>query len=142
MTCAGLRPTRRRAFARGRAESTDLAGQGGNDGLGVDQGRVAQVVEAVRAEDLSAGLEPDGLAEGDAVLGEQLWGHAAQGTEHGPASVDDLDLAVAAATRHVHQLNVLVASSHAENLKSLLTLLLRHGGYIEVALQQGHWNKG
>ncbi len=74
----------------------DLAGQGGDDGLGVDQGGVAQVVEAVRAEDLSAGLEPDGLAEGDAVLGEQLWGHAAQGSEHGPASVDDLDLAVAA----------------------------------------------
>ena len=73
-----------------------LAGQGGDDGLGVHQGGVAQVVEAVRAEDLSAGLEPDGLAEGDAVLGEQLWGHAAQGSEHGPASVDDLDLAVAA----------------------------------------------
>ena len=77
-----------------------LAGQGGDDGLGVDQRGVAQVVEAVRAEDLSAGLEPDGLAEGDAVLGKQLWGHAAQGTEHGPPGVDDLDLAVAAAQAH------------------------------------------
>ena len=74
----------------------DLAGQGGDDGLGVDQRGVAQVVEAVRAEDLSAGLEPHGLAKGDAVLGEQLGQHAAQSAEHGPAGVDHLDLTVAA----------------------------------------------
>ncbi len=80
-----------------------LAGQGGDDGLGVDQRGVAQVVQAVRAEDLSTSLEPDGLAEGDAVLGEELWGHAAQGAEHGPAGVDDLDLAVAAGRTQICQ---------------------------------------
>ena len=78
-----------------RAEYLD--GQGGNDGLGVDQGRVAEVVQAVRAEDLSTGLEPHGLAEADArVLGEQLWGDASESAKHGPAGVDDLDLTVAA----------------------------------------------
>lgn len=78
-----------------------LAGQSGDDGLGVDQGGVAEVVEAVRAEDLSASLEPHSLAEGHArVLRKELWGNAAQGAEHGPAGVDDLDLAVAAAHRY------------------------------------------
>ena len=62
----------------------------------MDQRGVAQVVQAVRAEDLSASLEPDSLAEGDAVLGQELWGHTAQGAEHGPAGVDDLDLTVTA----------------------------------------------
>ncbi len=105
---------------------------------------VAQVVEAVGAEDLGTSLEPHRLAElrssGPAqpqqrsgkyqlhaaqcqcfvgaaqhlkmlmlwmpsmpggthrharVLGEQLWGDAAEGAEHGPAGVDDLDLPVA-----------------------------------------------
>ena len=60
----------------------------------MDEGGVAKVVQAAGGEDLGTGLPPDGLAEGDAVLGEQLWGHAAQGAEHGPPSVDDLDLTV------------------------------------------------
>ena len=45
-----------------------LAGQGGDDALCVHQGRVAQVVQAVAAEDLGASLEPDGLTERRAVL--------------------------------------------------------------------------
>ena len=72
-----------------------LAGQGGDDVLGVHQRRVAQVVEAALLEDLSAGLEPHGLTELHAVLGQQLGGDAAQGAEHRPASVDQLELAVA-----------------------------------------------
>ncbi len=68
----------------------------GDDGLGVDEGGVAEVVQATRGEDLGASLPPDGLAKGDAVLGQQLWGHAAQGSEHGPPRVDHLDLAVPA----------------------------------------------
>ena len=36
-----------------------LDGQGGDDGLCVDQRGVAQVVQAISAEDLCAGLEPD-----------------------------------------------------------------------------------
>jgi hypothetical protein len=127
-----------------------LAGQGGDDALCVDQGRVAQVVQAVAAEDLGARLEPDGLAELGAVLweagssvgsagcdvasdmycalqhithgthgelwmrwitqrramnqntstsrqgggaahaGQQLWGDAAEGAQHGPPCVDQL----------------------------------------------------
>ncbi len=45
-----------------------LAGQGGDDALCVHQRGVAEVVQAVRAEDLGAGLEPHRLAEGGAVL--------------------------------------------------------------------------
>ena len=39
---------------------------------------------------------PDSLAKLDAVLCEQLGGHAAQSSEHGPPGVDDLDLAIPA----------------------------------------------
>ena len=78
------------------AHEDDLDGQGGNDGLGVHQGGVAQVVQAARAEDLGASLEPGGLTELDAsVLLQQLGRHAAQSAQHGPAGMDDLDRAVA-----------------------------------------------
>ena len=74
-----------------------LGGQGGDDGLCVNEGGVAQVVQAVRAEDGSSRLEPDWLLELDAaVASEQLWGHAAEGSEHGPPSVDQLELTVPA----------------------------------------------
>ena len=36
-----------------------------------------------------------GYTHRDAVLCEELWGEAAEGAQHGPASVDDLDLTVA-----------------------------------------------
>ncbi len=57
---------------------------------------VAEVVQAAISEDLGASLEPHGLTEGDAALGQQLGGDAAQGAQHGPAGVDHLQLAVAA----------------------------------------------
>ena len=41
---------------------------------------------------------PDSLAKLDAVLCEQLRGHAAQSSEHGPPGVDDLNLAISAPT--------------------------------------------
>ena len=58
------------------------------------QARVAQVVQATVAEDLGPGLEPHGLAELDAVAGQQLREDAAKGAEHGPPGVDHLQLAV------------------------------------------------
>ena len=61
----------------------------------MDEAGVAQVVKASRAEDLGTGLEPHRLAELHTVLGQELWGHAPESTEHGPAGVDDLELAVA-----------------------------------------------
>ena len=53
-----------------RAENsgTDLAGQGGDDALCVHEAGVAEVVQAAGLEDLGAGLEPDSLTEGGAVL--------------------------------------------------------------------------
>ena len=56
---------------------------------------IAQVVQATVLEDLGTSLEPHGLTEGDAVLGQQLGGDAAQGAQHGPAGMDHLQLAEA-----------------------------------------------
>ena len=57
-----------RTQRRTTAQALHLAGQGGDDALCVDQGRVAQVVQAVAAKDLGTGLEPHCLTEGRAVL--------------------------------------------------------------------------
>ncbi|CAA7408466.1 unnamed protein product [Spirodela intermedia] len=82
------------AVALDGAHEDDLGGPDGQDALGVHQAGVAQVVQAALAEDLGPGLEPHGLAELDAVAGEQLREDAAQGAEHGPAGVDDFQFPV------------------------------------------------
>ena len=75
--------------------STHLAAEDGEDALRMDEAWVAEVVQAARLEDLGAGLEPYGLAKLDAVvLGQDLGRHAAERAKHGPASVDELELAV------------------------------------------------
>jgi hypothetical protein len=58
----------------------------------VDQAGLAQVVQAIISEDLGSGLEPDGLGGAGLV---ELGDEDAQGTEQGPAGMDDLDLTVA-----------------------------------------------
>mmetsp|Transcript_36638 Transcript_36638/g.79000 ORF Transcript_36638/g.79000 Transcript_36638/m.79000 type:complete len:279 (-) Transcript_36638:28-864(-) len=73
------------------AHQDDLACQDGNDGLGVDQRGVAQVVQATLGEDLGASLEPHRLSD---IAADDLGNDAAQGAQHSPASVDDLGLAV------------------------------------------------
>ena len=70
----------------------DLDSGDGDDGLGMDQTGLAQVVEASLGEDLGSGLEPDGLGGAGLV---ELGDEDAQGTEQGPAGMDDLDLTVA-----------------------------------------------
>ncbi len=75
--------------------NSHLGNDYGDNVLGVDQGGVAEVVEAIGAEDGGSSLEPDGLSQGHAVVGEQLGGHAAQSSQEGPAGVDDLGLAEA-----------------------------------------------
>ena len=52
---------------------------------------LTKVVEATLAKDLGAGLEPGGLGGSGLV---QLRDEDAQGTEQGPAGMDDLNLAV------------------------------------------------
>jgi hypothetical protein len=66
----------------------------GEDALRVDQARVAEVVEPALAEDLRARLEPHGLAELDAVPGEELREDAAERAQHRPPGVDHLQLPV------------------------------------------------
>ena len=61
----------------------------------MDERGVAQVVQAITAEDLCTGLEPDRLLEADAcILGQQLWGEDAESAKESPPGVDDLDLAI------------------------------------------------
>ena len=77
------------------AHEQNLAAEDGQDRLGVDEVRVAEVVETTVCEDLGASLEPNSLAEGDTgVLLQDLGEDAAERAEHGPASVDQLGLAV------------------------------------------------
>merc|ERR1719262_1512686 len=62
----------------------------------MDERRVAEVVEAAILEDLRAGFKPDGLRERHAGKGlEELRKKAAEGAEHRPASMDELELPVA-----------------------------------------------
>ena len=65
----------------GLSHQDDLDGDGGDDGLGVDQAGLAQVVEATIGEDLGTGLEPDGLGGSGLV---QLGDEAAQSSQEGP----------------------------------------------------------
>jgi hypothetical protein len=82
------------AVALDEAHEHDLTRPDGQDALRVYQVRVAEVVETALGEDLRAGLEPNGLAELDAVLGQDLGEHATERAQHGPAAVDHLQLAV------------------------------------------------
>jgi hypothetical protein len=74
----------------------NLASDGGNDGLSVDQRWVSEVVESVIGEDGGSSLEPDsGISEvSDSVVLEELWGQASEGSQHSPTGVDDLELSV------------------------------------------------
>ena len=74
----------------------NLGEESSSDGLGMDKSGVTKVVEATILENGGTDLEPDGLTKVDgAVALEELGDDASKSTEHGPASVDDLDLAVA-----------------------------------------------
>lgn len=80
-----------------RCRDANLSSDGGNDGLGVHEVGVAEVVEAAGGEDLGAGLEPDRLAKGNIrIPGQQLGGQDTEGAQHGPARVDQLRLPVPA----------------------------------------------
>ena len=65
----------------GLSHQDDLDGGDGDDGLGVDDALLAEVVDASLAEDLGAGLEPRGLGGAGLV---QLGDEAAEGSEEGP----------------------------------------------------------
>lgn len=78
------------------AHKDDLKSKDRGDALRVYEVWGAEIVEAFRGEDLGAGLEPDGLAESSAlVLGQDLGGDTAEGPEHGPPTVNHLELPVA-----------------------------------------------
>jgi hypothetical protein len=74
----------------------DLGEESSSDRLGVDESGVAEVVEATITEDGGTDLEPDSLAKVNGTVAlEELGNNASESTKHSPASVDDLDLAVA-----------------------------------------------
>ena len=62
-------------------------------------GKVSRLL-TIAVKDLCASLEPHGLLELDTKLVlQELREHAAQGAQHGPPSVDELDLTVPAGHR-------------------------------------------
>ena len=70
------------------AHEDDLDNDNSDNGLGMDEARLSEVVEAVLGEDLGTSLEPRGLGiRGLVKLGDE---HA-EGTEESPASMDDLN---------------------------------------------------
>lgn len=73
-----------------------LRGKDVDDGLRMDEAGVAEVVKATAVEDLATCLPPHCLSKGcSLVLGKQLGCEAPCCAKHGPAAVEDLDLAVA-----------------------------------------------
>ncbi|KAK2994988.1 hypothetical protein RJ640_030035 [Escallonia rubra] len=77
-----------------RTHQDNLSSPNGQDALGVDQVRVAQVVKSTLAKDLSSSLEPHSLTELDTVASQQLWKDTSEGSKHGPSAVDHLKLTV------------------------------------------------
>ena len=64
--------------------------------MGMDQARLAQVVQAILKEDLGTSLEPDSLAEWHAApLGQRLRKEVPQHTQHGPLGIDHIHHTVA-----------------------------------------------
>jgi len=79
----------------GSTHKDNLEREDSDDGLSVDEVRVAKVVKTTLSEDLSSSLEPDRLGDRDtSVLGEDFREEASKGTKHSEASVDDLSLTV------------------------------------------------
>lgn len=72
------------------AAHSHLDDQGGHNGVCVDQAGDAQVLQARGVKDLGARVEPSNVV----CALQQLWHDAAERSQHGPARVDDLDLAV------------------------------------------------
>ena len=68
----------------------DLDDQGSNDGVSVDNTGDAEVLDTFVREDLGTSIEPSDVSSVGGPFGDD----AAESTKHGPASVDDLDLAV------------------------------------------------
>ena len=109
----------------------NLDGNGGNDRLSMDQVGVAEVVEAVITEDGGTSLEPGGgITERDNTVGlEELGGQAAEGAKHGPAGMDDLDLAVAS--------EGLGVSGHTSGIPAIVTGVLTVKVAGDIALREG-----
>ena len=72
----------------------DLGDQSCDNGLGMDQRGVAEVVQATVGEDLGPSLEPNGLSDRSSVVSQQLGHDASEGSKHGPASMHQLSLTV------------------------------------------------
>ena len=69
----------------------DLDNNNSDNGLGMDEARLAEVVKATLSEDLGTSLEPRSLGRARLV---KLRDEHAESSEESPAGVDDLNLAV------------------------------------------------
>jgi hypothetical protein len=69
----------------------NLHDESSHNGVGVHQTIETEVLDTLVVEDLCSSLEPGNVSG----VGGPFWHNAAKGTKHGPAGVDQLDLAVA-----------------------------------------------
>ena len=68
----------------------DLDNQSGNNTVGIDESVDSEVLDTLVLEDLGTSIEPSNVSS----VGGPFWDQAAQGTEHSPAGVDQLQLSV------------------------------------------------
>ena len=93
-TVKSLRPFKVATIVTVTLNSThqnDLHDERGHNRVGVHQTVEAEVLDTLVVKDLGSSLEPGNVSG----VGGPLWHDAAEGTKHGPAGVDQLDLAVA-----------------------------------------------
>ncbi len=96
----------------------------------MDEVGVTEVVETVITEDGGANLEPGSLTEvNNSVALEELGDNASESTKHSPASVDDLDLAVAGESLGVGR--------HTGGIPAVVTGVLSLEVRGDVALREG-----
>ena len=93
-TVEALRPSKVAtviAISFNSPHQNNLHDESSHNGVGVHQTIETEVLNTLVVEDLCSSLEPGNVSG----VGGPFWHNAAKGTKHGPAGVDQLDLAVA-----------------------------------------------
>ena len=98
----------------------NLNDEGSDNAVGVHEAGETEVVNAFLSEDLGTSVEPGNVSSVGGPLGHE----AAEGTEHSPASMDDLDLAVPGKSLGVSG----ETGSVPAVVSGVLTLEVRHVG--------------
>ncbi|KAG5613841.1 hypothetical protein H5410_013665 [Solanum commersonii] len=77
-----------------RLPLAQLGKPNGQDALCMDQTRISQVVKSTLAENLGSSLEPYSFTELDTVTSQELGEDTTKSSEHGPSTMNHLQLTV------------------------------------------------